>query len=114
MATNLRKFLLKKFPTNKYFDCPVSNEQQELMQEFCDQETKELKQQLEDAIILRQAALTDWDEMHNQLTEANALIEKMGKALEDFFNSDGNDISTQKERHETLFNQYKTTQEVKP
>lgn len=33
---NVRKFLLKKFPTNKYFDCPVPKNYYGVMQEYAE------------------------------------------------------------------------------
>lgn len=99
----------------------------EAMDEFTEQETKELKQQLEDEIIQRQAAITDWDEMHNQLTEANALIEKMRLKLIESnekvkeLSTEGDDVTAQQYVYTSWLinevNEYKskqTTQEVKP
>ena len=39
--TALRKFLLKKFPTNEYMDCPISTETQELIAEFAESLARE-------------------------------------------------------------------------
>lgn len=33
---NIRDFLLKKFPTNKYFDCPIPKEHLSLFDEYAD------------------------------------------------------------------------------
>lgn len=39
--SNLRKFLLKKFPTNMYIDCPISKETQEVMIEYAESLAKD-------------------------------------------------------------------------
>jgi hypothetical protein len=42
---NVKKFLLKKFPTDLYMDCPVPNSYWEIMQEYADSEIASLNKQ---------------------------------------------------------------------
>lgn len=37
----VRKFMLKKFPTNEYWDCPVPKHHWEVIQEYADDYAKE-------------------------------------------------------------------------
>lgn len=43
----VRQFMLKKFPTNEYMDCPVPKHHWETIQEFADQQTASLQKEFE-------------------------------------------------------------------
>ena len=40
-AEKVRKFMLKKFPTNEYWDCPVPKHHWEIIQEYADSYAKD-------------------------------------------------------------------------
>jgi hypothetical protein len=50
-AITVKKFMLKKFPTNEYIDCPVPKHHWETIQEYADQysshQNKELQERVE-------------------------------------------------------------------
>ena len=41
--SSVRKFMLNRFPTDEYMDCPVPKEYWPIMQEYSDQENERLK-----------------------------------------------------------------------
>lgn len=57
----VKQFLLKKFPTKDYFDCPISKEHWETIQEFADQETEGLKIELAAQRGISESRLEDMD-----------------------------------------------------
>lgn len=44
----VKEYMLKKYPTDRYFDCPIPKEYWEDIQQFSDQQTSELKAKVEE------------------------------------------------------------------
>lgn len=56
-ALNLRNFMLKEFPTDRYMDCPIDKRHWETIQEYADQFAK---QEVAIAVAKRDEEIREW------------------------------------------------------